>query len=327
MHRHIYATFARDTIPGGRAVVGPGDDCAVVRSLASDGPEILVTVDQVIEGRHFTGPLRSGHNGPGTTIDLVARKLIARSVSDIAAMAGTPTWAVATGALPAGFNQAMATELFAAMARRARHWGCPLVGGDIATYCRTDTPLTLTATVAGIPHPRRAAVLRSGARIGDNVYVTGKIGNSFASGRHLTFEPRVIEARWLADVLGDSLHAMIDVSDGLGMDAGRVALASGAAIALDAAAIPLHEIAQSWQTAIADGEDYELVFTCDAAAQVPPHCPHTGTAITRIGTVVRITDTSPAGSVVVRDQDTTGAPTVYNVADAGWDHGRSDRVR
>ncbi|MGH7130654.1 MAG: thiamine-phosphate kinase [Phycisphaerales bacterium] len=287
---------------GPGVVVGPGDDCAV---LAPSGRDLLVTVDHLVEGRHF-----APH--PGTPIDAIARKAVARSVSDIAAMAGTPAWGLATGALPPEWmagGRAGADELFDRMAHWARHWHCPLVGGDISSLPGgAGSPLVLTVTVAGHVHATRGAVLRSGACAGDAVWMTGRIGGSLKSGRHLTFEPRVAEGRWLADTLGEDLHAMIDVSDGLGRDAGRIAAASGVRVEIERARVPLHGDAGA--TALADGEDYELVFTTAAGVELPPACPLTGVALTRIGRV------ATGGGCGIIEPD----GCVVEGADLGWDH-------
>lgn len=260
----------------GVVAVGPGDDCAVVRQAVPTGrgsgaTELLLTVDQVVEGRHFVGPvLGAGAGGGGsdaggahigrvgTLADLVARKAVARSISDIAAMAGRPLWALATGALPRGFEAGVAEELFEAMRRWCGAWDAPLVGGDIST---TDGPLVLTVTVGGEPHPTRGPVLRSGARPGDAVYVTGRLGGTLASGRHLNFEPRVQAAAALAGALGADLTAMIDLSDGLGLDAQRVGEASGVRVEIEGARLPRAEGVTDWRATAGGGEDYELLFT------------------------------------------------------------------
>lgn len=290
--RHIERR-SRDLAGRGVVVVGPGDDAAVLDL----GAGTLVTVDQLVEGRHF--------DAGSATIDQIARKAVARSVSDIAAMGGTPTCALATGCLPSGF--AKADELFDRMAQWGRHWGCPLVGGDIAV---SDGPMVLTVTVIGRAHERRGAVLRSSARAGDAVYVTGAFGGSLASGRHLSFEPRVVEGAWLCDALGGSLHAMVDVSDGLGRDAGRVARASGVGLVIDAAALPLHPGVATWRAAASDGEDYELLFTTDAGAAVPERCAKTGVAITRVGVAVA------GGGCAIRSAD----GGLVSAEELGWDH-------
>jgi thiamine-monophosphate kinase len=295
---HIYR---RSADFGGSVVVGPGDDAAVVETAA--GERLLLTVDQLVEGRHFTA---------GTPIDGIARKVLARNVSDIAAMAGETWLSLGTAALPAGFEGA--DELFDAMARWARHWGCPLVGGDISG---TDGPLMLTVTLIGIPHGPRGPVLRSTARVGDGVYVTGRLGGAWradGSGRHLAIEPRIAEARWLAGTLGGRLTSMIDLSDGLGIDAGRVARSSGVRIELESGLIPVHEDTEGWRAALGDGEDHELCFTASDSGPgmaMPESCPGTGTPIARVGRVVE------GSGCWIR----TDCGELVDAKGMGWDHG------
>ncbi|MEM8757601.1 MAG: thiamine-phosphate kinase [Planctomycetota bacterium] len=270
-------------LPFGRLAVGPGDDCAVVE-LA--GETLLVTADQLVEGRHYE---------PGTDVDLVARKAVSRSISDIAAMGGSPIWATATGLLPDGFEHA--AELFDAMKRWAEAWSSPLIGGDLATG---PGPLVLTTTVVGRMAEGVAPVPRSGARPGDGVYLSGPIGGSLPSGRHLTFEPRLAEG---ARAAAEGGHAMIDLSDGLGIDADRVARASGVRIELEADAVPLHQDAGGWRQAIGHGEDYELLL-CSSK-------PIEGF----VGPVGRVAP-GPPGAVVL-----DGAGAAHDAAVFGWDHG------
>lgn len=297
LHQHIYRRVGDLAGRFPQVVLGPGDDCALVRS--ADGAGTLLTVDQLIEHRHFTSD---------TPVDLIARKAVARSISDIAAMAGTPAWSLATGMLPERYPHAR--ELTDALHRWAEHWGAPMVGGDIAVGPH-GAPLALTVTVGGLVHPRRGPVTRAAAQPGDDVWVTGALGGSLASGRHLTFEPRVRDASFLADTLGPDLHAMIDLSDGLGRDAGRIAAASGLRIELDMAALPRHGDVHDARAALADGEDYELCCTVAPAAarSLPSRTPH-GTSLTRIGRVI------------------AGEPACFaeldgrwmNVSEVGWDH-------
>jgi thiamine-monophosphate kinase len=164
----------------------------------------------------------------------------------------------------------------------------------------------------GRPHATRGPVLRSGAKVGDGVYVTGAIGGSFEKrtglGRHLTFEPRLAEAMALCDALGPRLHAMMDISDGLGADSARIAAASRVRIRLEAASLPKSPGITDWKNAASDGEDYELLFAATGA--VPSTV--AGTPVTRIGAV-------DAG---------TGCVIVYggreiDVAGMGWEHGRA----
>ena len=294
--------------PDARVLVGPGDDCAVIdtsklfaTSVEGRG-SLLLKVDQVIEGKHFT---------PDTPLQLVARKAVARVVSDCAAMGGQASMFLAACVLPTSMSQREA-EAFADYVHAAcKQFGGPCVGGDVA---RTrDGPLSLSITALGMVHGD--VLLRSSAKVGDGVYVTGTIGGSFAmqptatdafsgGGKHLHFVPRFAEAQWLKQTCGTRLHAMLDVSDGLGIDAGRIASASGVAIEIDASLVPLSESAKNAQTAVRDGEDYELLFTCGGS--VPKACEFAGgvncTKITRIGTVLAATEKEPAGSVTLISQ-------------------------
>jgi len=293
LHEHIYARSAGLTAgPGWSVVVGPGDDCAVMKSAGGD--LLLLTVDQLVEGRHFTA---------GTVLDLIARKAVARSVSDIAAMGGTPAWATATGVLPKNYPHADA--LFDAMARWADHWRCPLVGGDIASHGSADHPLTLTVTVGGSVPAGHRPVLRSGARPGDQLWLTGPVGNAFASGRHLTFEPRLEQGR-LASRDTSGVTAMIDLSDGLGRDADRVARASGVVIEIDASAIPLSPGTPDWRTGASEGEDHELLIVAANRPDIPG-------LLGPIGTVTAATDAAPGA--FIRE-----AQSRHPARDLGWDH-------
>jgi thiamine-monophosphate kinase len=183
-------------------------------------------------------------------------------------MAGKPVALLAAVTLPPDFGHDRATALFDAMRRTAQQYDCPLVGGDIAVFRDASSPLVCSVAVLAEPGPG-GAVTRSGARAGDVIAVTGRLGGSVQAdglGRHLTFEPRLEEAALLAETLGSRLHAMIDISDGLGRDASHVAELSGGRIEIDAERIPCSE-GVDWRRAMSDGEDYELCFA--AAGDVP----------------------------------------------------------
>ncbi|MEL6328425.1 MAG: thiamine-phosphate kinase [Planctomycetota bacterium] len=296
LHRHIYDRSADLTAEFARVEVGPGDDAAVV--LSESGDRILITTDQVVEGRHFE---------PGTEIDLIARKAIARSVSDIAAMGGRPAWGLATGLLPAGYPHADA--LFDAMARWARHWDCPLVGGDIAAHAEADQPLSLTVTIAGTPATGAGPLLRSGARPGDELYLTGQIGASFESGWHLRFEPRLEAGQAAARSV--RAHAAIDLSDGLGRDAARVGRASGVVLELRAADLPISHRSPGWREACAEGEDYELLLALEPGTRLATEPELIGP----VGLVRKPRENEPPGAVII---DPRG--TAHDATDLGWDH-------
>lgn len=292
---------------GPLVAIGPGDDCAGLRIAPNPSfpPALLITVDQLIQDRHFDR---------ATPLDLVARKAVSRSMSDIAAMAASPAWSLATGALPESMSDADADTLFTAMQSVARAFGCPLVGGDIATV-PAGAPMVLTVTVAGTPHPTRGAVLRSTAQVGDALYVTGRIGGSFASGRHLTFEPLHVQAIALADTLSAGLHAMIDLSDGLGRDAARIGDASGVCLRILAPDVPLHADAspRGVLACAADGEDYQLLFTAADDGDCPAELPG-GVRVTKIGRVEARTEGGP-GCVIVDE-----AGHEHDATQLGWDH-------
>lgn len=277
-------------------LVGPGDDAAVIRSPGGDVQ--LVTTDQLVEGRHFES---------GTDIDLIARKAIARAVSDIAAMGGRPDWALGTGVLPKDY--AHANALFDAMHRWASHWGCPLIGGDIASHNAVDHPLTLSVSVGGMMPDGISPVLRSGAQPGDLLYVTGQIGGSFESGWHLRFEPRLEVGAWAAS---SGAHAMMDLSDGLGRDTHRIAAASGVRIELDATNLPTSHRCEHWRQAVSEGEDYELLIALDPKHAIDD-CPMQ--LLGPIGQVRAREDDQPAGALVF---DAYGES--HDASTMGWDH-------
>lgn len=273
-------------------LVGPGDDCAVV---APDARPLVLTTDHLVQDRHFDDTL---------PLELIARKAVMRSVSDIAAMAARPAWALATALLPANYPHA--DELFDHMAHFARQFACPLIGGDIASLPEgLDRPISLTVTVGG--HVQ-TPVLRSGARAGDAVCVTGALGGSRTNHRHARANPRVHEALALARSV--KLHAMIDLSDGLGIDTARVARASGVRIELEADRIPIHPDASDLHAALRDGEDYELLFTTPDET-LPASLD--GTPVTVIG---RVTVGEPAAMIRRADG------SIFDASDQGFEHGR-----
>ena len=241
-------------LPGNdQVIVGPGDDCAVLKWNAEY--DLLVTVDQLIESVHYT---------PETPPEEAGAKLMKRNLSDIAAMGGEPLWAVVT--LAAGSDRGRLAKFMAGAAREAARYGTALCGGDISALPSEGVVTTLT--LAGRV-PRDQAILRSGARPGDMLYVTGEIGNSFLSGHHLSFTPRLAEGQ----ALRGKARAMLDISDGLLLDARRMAQASRVDLEIDASRVPLRAGARL-PDALSDGEDYELLF-CG-----PPGLP--GTVIGRV---------------------------------------------
>lgn len=221
-----------------RRVPEAGDDCAVLD--CKPWGQLLVTTDAVIDGVHarwdVAGPAAFGY------------KAVARNLSDIAAMAGEPLWALLAVSLPRETPEEQARAIL----EGAESAGCRIVGGD--TTC--GPVASVVATVLGRAHPK-GPVLRSGARVGDWIVVSGPLGGSLASGKHCRFVPRLAEARLLVESC--DLGAMIDISDGLSSDLGHVLRASGVGARVEAAAVPCAGV--PLENALHDGEDYELLAT------------------------------------------------------------------
>jgi thiamine-monophosphate kinase len=222
----------------GSVLVGVGDDCAVLRG---QGNYLLLKTDAVVEGVHFTS------TAPPS---LIGRKALARAVSDIAAMGGRPLAAVITLGLPHDESPRRLAAIYRGLERASREFQLDLVGGE-TTRARQ---LFLNVALLG---ECRDPVLRSSAKAGDLIFVTGTLGGT-QSRRHLTFTPRLSEGQWLAEK--KMATAMMDLSDGLGADLPRLARASGLGFELQPASIPRARGA-SLEAALNDGEDYELLFT------------------------------------------------------------------
>lgn len=257
-----FISWLRSRTPhSARVLNGPGDDCAV---LAPSSQPLLMTTDMLMDGTDFLiaqiGPRRAG------------RKAMAANLSDIAAMAGVPTAAVVSVALPRqpGIPNVssgdFARELYLGLRDMADAFDAPIVGGDTNSWLG---PLVISVTILG-EATARGAVTRSGARPGDWIFVTGPLGGSIL-GHHLDFTPRVREA--LALHAATPLHAMCDLSDGLSADLNHILEESRCGAVLHAEAIPISEAAlelsrtsgkSPLQHALGDGEDFELVFTVAA---------------------------------------------------------------
>jgi len=256
--------------------VGPGDDMAVV---TCGRQRILIAVDQALDGVHFV----LSEDGPAAA----GRKAMARSLSDVAAMAAVPLAAVACVALPKGFARGDAEAIYRSIRSTADEFRCPLVGGDVGAWADS---LAVSVTVLARPGGA-GAILRSGAKAGDAICVTGQFGAAWRSRRHLSFTPRIAEAIALADRV--DLHAMIDVSDGLAADLAHVCEASGVGATVFAEHVPIHPDARTHcpagplAAALGDGEDYELLFALDEqqARRIVRDQP-LDTPITRIGAIV-----------------------------------------
>lgn len=234
---------------GKNARVAIGDDCAAI-GRKSDARWQLLKTDCVVEGIHF-----SKNDDPRK----VGWKALARAFSDIAAMGGLPEYALVTLAAPPEMEVTYVKNFYAGLERLAKKFGVSVVGGETA---RSPGPFFCAITVTGVVEKSRC-VTRGGGRAGDRLYVTGRLGGSIR-GKHLTFTPRIGEARWLTRHF--AIHAMMDLSDGLAADLPRLALAGKCDFEIFEKQLPLNRGCTP-QNALSDGEDYELLFAiapCDA---------------------------------------------------------------
>jgi thiamine-monophosphate kinase len=223
-------------------ILGPGDDCAVVRCPRPDHFQLLKT-DCVVEGIHFTA---------ASPPDLVGRKAMARPLSDFAAMAGVPQFALVTLIVPAKKTLAWTKKIYRGLEKAARTFQVAIVGGETS---RSSGPAVISVSLTGFVEKKRW-VSRAGGKTGDELLVTGRLGGSLR-GKHFKFTPRIEEARWLTKNF--SIHAMIDLSDGLGADLPRLARASGVGFEVDENLLPRNRGCTVAQ-ALNDGEDYELLL-------------------------------------------------------------------
>ena len=228
-------------------VIGTGDDCAVVKQSKAE-ELLLLKTDCIVEGVHFTAR---------TDAERVGWKAMARPLSDFAAMSGVPTFALVTLITPRTKTLAWATKLYRGLESAARIFDVVIVGGETSS---TSGPAVVSVSLTGTVEKDRA-VSRAGGKLNDDLFVTGRLGGSLR-GKHLRFEPRIAESRWLTQQF--RIHAMMDLSDGLGADLPRLARASKLGFLLDEASLPVNRGCTASQ-AISDGEDYELLFAVPAS--------------------------------------------------------------
>lgn len=250
--RALIERLRRRLKDGTDVACGIGDDAAVVQ-IPGAADDLVLTSDAVLEGRHF-----QADDAP----ESIGHKAVGRALSDLAAMGATPRWALLDLVAHPDMDVGRLERLYDGLAHLADRHGLAIIGGDTTSGERLDLHVFAIGAV-----PSGKSLLRTGARPGDVLCVTGALGGSIL-GRHLAFEPRVREGQWLRDWA----TAMIDLSDGLATDAHHLARASGAEIELDAACVPLSPDATrmpgpltTLEHALTDGEDFELLFSVPAS--------------------------------------------------------------
>lgn len=325
------AKIARTAKGNSGVRLGIGDDCALLQLRA--GEELAVTTDLSIEGRHF----RLDWHPP----ESVGHRTLARGLSDLAAMGARPVAAFLSLGLPgkltvaSGGSRAWVERFLDGLLALAAEHGVPLAGGDLA-----ESPLAVADIVLAGAVPRGKALLRSGARPGDRIYVTGSLGGAaaelaaleaspknFASAiqasktaPHLYPQPRIAQGLWLRK--RGLVTAAMDLSDGLSTDLAHLCEESGVAAEVDGAALPLSRNAGPDESADPDardaramalhgGEDYELLFTAPESAAMPRRI--AGVAITAIGRILAAKRSQPR--VSVRTETGVGPLEPH-----GWEH-------
>ncbi len=310
----LIARIRRQAVQGGAIKAGIGDDSAVLRIPA--GHEALVTTDFSLEGIHF----RRDWHSP----ESVGHRCLARGLSDIAAMGGEPIAAFLSLALPRDLPQKWVDRFVRGLLTLASRFGVKLAGGDTA-----ESPRGILADIAVVGSVRRGkAILRSGARSGDRIYVSGELGGSAAAVkrmiekpkrklnlrdyvRHFFPEPRLQLGRILLE--RKLASAMIDISDGLSTDLGHLCDESKVGAEIQAELIPMATAGKPARTvdldlALHGGEDYELLFTARPHARVPGRI--AGVPITQIGCITR------ERQVVLMKAKGVG----YELSPRGWQH-------
>jgi len=227
---------------GKKVLDGPGDDCALVETR--DHQNLLVIkADCVVAGVHFLPTANALH---------VGWKAMMRPLSDFAATSAVPQFALITLIAPGKTKVEWVERLYRGLSRAAKRFKVSIVGGEMSG---TAGPVAISVSVVGFVE-RNRCVSRRGGKAGDDLFVTGRLGGALKQ-KHLQFVPRIVESRWLTRNF--PIHAMMDLSDGLGADLPRLAKASGVGFAIEMENLPLARGAKV-DNAISEGEDYELLF-------------------------------------------------------------------
>ena len=231
------------SLPLGKTVVaGAGDDCGVVE-MPPGGSFFVLKTDCIVEGVHFL----SGAN----PLD-VGWKAMMRPLSDFAATSAVPQFALITLVAPKETEAEWVKNLYRGLRRAAKRFELSIVGGETSS---TSGPIVVSVSTIGFVEKNRW-VSRRGGKVGDHLFVTGRLGSAIKH-KHLQFVPRIAQSRWLTKNF--SIHAMMDLSDGLGVDLPRLARASKVGFKVEMENLPLSRGAKI-DNAMSKGEDYELLF-------------------------------------------------------------------
>lgn len=227
---------------GGKVFAGLADDCAIIE-IPRSKQYLAFKTDCVVEGVHFVA---------GTNASNIGWKGMMRPLSDFAAASALPQFALITLIVPQQTKIAWVQKLYRGLRRAASRFKVSIVGGETSN---TSGPIAISVSVIGFVEKSRATS-RHGGRSGDDLFVTGQLGGALKQ-KHLKFSPRILESRWLTKNF--PIHAMMDLSDGLGADLPRLARASGVGFDIDLENLPVARGA-TIDNAISEGEDYELLF-------------------------------------------------------------------
>jgi thiamine-monophosphate kinase len=310
----LISRIRRSAVRRGGVATGIGDDCAVLR--IPSGHEVLVTTDFTIEDVHFR---RDWHNP-----EVVGIRCLTRGLSDIAAMGAEPVAVFLSLALPRKLSQSWVNQFMKGLLGLARMFKVTLAGGDTS-----ESPHGVLADIVVVGSaPKGKAVLRSGAKAGDRIYVTGKLGGASAAlaelmagrkvqpqdfPRHFHPVPRIKIGRFLRE--RGLASAIIDLSDGLSTDLGHICEESGVGAEIREAVIPRavfgkKDTAVSLNHALHGGDDYELLFTARRGKRVPNRI--AGVPVTLIGHITR------RQRVILMSQNGVGS----DLRPHGWQHFR-----
>ena len=229
-------------VRGGKVFAGSADDCAIVETPRSKKYLVLKT-DCVVEGVHFV---------PGANASDVGWKAMMRPLSDFAAASAVPQFALITLIVPEQTKVAWVRGLYRGLRQAANRFKVSIVGGETSN---TSGPIAIAVSVIGFVEKLRA-VSRRGGKSGDDLFVIGRLGGALKR-KHLKFVARIAESRWLTKNF--SIHAMMDLSDGLGADLPRLARASKVGFDIELENLPITRGA-TIDNATSEGEDYELLF-------------------------------------------------------------------